>query len=158
MDYVTHLFVKPLEVKMFVILVEKIRILDLLTSYNSKNSSSEMSPSSKLVSNNWRTFLKVVIALVFISKLQQEKAATTTRRPASFLNAIFRAIATATWPQAPSTKSAVVESRRRRILSSLLKNAAASDQGELHNGPWERLALTQRTLGKRFFPRLSHDT
>ena len=84
--------------------------------------------------------------------------ATTTRRPASFLNAIFRAIATATSPQAPSTKSAVVESRRRRILSSLMKNAAASDQGELHNGPWERLALTQRTLGRRFFPRLSHDT
>ena len=73
MDYVTHLFVKPLEVKMFVILVEKIRILDLLTSYNSKNSSSEMSPSSKLVSNNSRTFLKVVITLVSISKLQQEK-------------------------------------------------------------------------------------
>ena len=33
-----------------------------------------MSPSSKLVSNNSRTFLKVAIALVFISKLQQEKA------------------------------------------------------------------------------------
>ena len=33
---------------------------------------------------------------------------------------IFRAIATATSPQTPSTKSAVVESRRRRILSSLI--------------------------------------
>ena len=33
------------------------------------------------------------------------------------LNAIFRTIATATSPQAPSTKSAVVESRRRRILA-----------------------------------------
>ena len=82
-----------------------------------------MSPSSKLVSNNSRTFLKVAIALVFSSKLQQEKGLTTTRRRASFLNSIFRAIATATSPQAPSTKSAVVESRRRRILSSLKDTA-----------------------------------
>ena len=76
-----------------------------------------MSPSSKLVSNNWRTFLKVDIALVFISKLEQEKA---LQQPASFLNAIFRAIVTATSPQAPSTKSAVIESHRCRILSSLM--------------------------------------
>ena len=77
MDYVTQLFVKPLEVKMFVILVGKIRIfrsVDIIQSWGNENSSSEMSPSSKLVTNNSRTFLKVVITLVFISKLQQEKA------------------------------------------------------------------------------------
>ena len=37
-----------------------------------------------------------------------------------------------------------------------MENAPASDQGVLHNGPWERLALTQRTMGGMFFPRLSH--
>ena len=57
-----------------------------------------MSPSSKLVSNNSRTFQKVAIALVFVSKLQQEKALEATRLRASFLNAIFRAIAKATSP------------------------------------------------------------
>ena len=86
-----------------------------------------MSPSSKLVSNNSRTFLKVAIALVFISKLQQEKA---LQQP-SFLNAIFRAIATATSPQTSSTKSTVVESRRRRILSSLISTYTTGARSEM---------------------------
>ena len=78
-----------------------------------------MSSSSKLVSNHSRTFLKVAIALVFISKLQQEKALQQPTVARAFLM-LFRAIATATSPQTPSTKSGVVQSRRRRILSSLL--------------------------------------
>ena len=68
---------------------KKCRFLDLLTSYNSKNSSYEMSPSSKLVSNNSRTFLKVVITLVFISKLQQEKALQQPAVARAFLMLFF---------------------------------------------------------------------
>ena len=74
---------------MFVILVGKSGFLDLLTSYNSKNSSSEMSSSSKLVSNHSRTFLKVAIALVFISKLQQEKAPQQPNVARAFLMLFF---------------------------------------------------------------------
>ena len=80
---------------------KKCRFLDLLTSYNSKNSSSEMSPSSKLVCNNSRTFLKVTIALVFISKLQQEKALQQPAVARAFLMLFFAPLRRQPHPKHP---------------------------------------------------------